>query len=186
MITALLIAAAAALLYADKLKAAWAKLDTRLPPLQAHHYLALVCLAAAAFVYSRPTADMSPEPTPSVRPAPLSLAGMFTGPTAAEDAAALAGLCGELANYVEADGMADKPRLTAGWQVADLRTAAREIRMAGVSIGARQPLARDAVAKYLEHPEILGKAGGPFAPGDRARWVTALRDVAAAAEAAVR
>lgn len=186
MITALLVAAAAALLYADKLKALWSRIDAKLPPLQAHHYLAVCLLVAAALAYSRPAADAEPTPAPNSRALPLSLQGLFTGPTAAEDAAALAALCDELAGAVEFDAEQQKPRLANGYQIADLRTAAREIRMGGQSIGARQPLVRDAVAKYLEQPEILGKAGGPLAPKDRARWIAAFRDIARAAEASIR
>lgn len=186
MITALLIAAAAALLYADRIKALWAKIDTRLPPLQAHHYVAVCLLVAAALAYTRPAAEGQPTPAPNGRALPLSLDGLFTGPSAADDAAALAALCDELAGAVEYDGEQQTPRLANGYQIADLRTAAREIRMGGQSIGARQPLVRDAVAKYLEQPEILGKGGGPLAPKDRAKWISAFRDIARAAEAAVR
>lgn len=186
MLTALLIAAAAALLYSDALKAAWARLDLKLPKLDGRHYLAAGLLVVAALAYTRQPADGEPQPTPVDRTLPLSLAGLFTGPTAADDAAALSALCDELADKVQADGSAEKPRLANGWQVADLRTAAREIRMGGQSIGARQPLVRDAVARYLEQPDILGKAGGPLSPKDRSRWVAAFRDIARAAEAAIK
>lgn len=186
MLTALFIAAAAALLYADKLKALWARFDAKLPPLEAHHYLAAGLLVLALLSYLRQAADGEPTPAPEGRALPLSLGGLFTGPTAAEDAAALAALCDELADKVQADGMTEKPRLANGWQVADLRTAAREIRMGGQSIGARQPLVRDAVAKYLDQPEILGKAGGPLAPKDRSKWIAAFHDIARAAEAAIK
>lgn len=186
MITALLIAAAAALLYADKMKAAWAKLDAKLPTLQAHHYLAIGLLVVAALAYTTNTPDPQPTPAPGRPPAALSLEGLFTGPTAAEDAAALAALCDELAAAVEFDAMQERPRLSNGWQIADLRTAAREIRMAGQSIGARQPLVREAVQRHLDQPEILGKSGGPVGPKERSKWITAFREIARAAEAAIR
>lgn len=186
MITALLIAAAAALLYADRLKAMWAKLDAKLPTLQAHHYLAIGLLIVAGLAYTTNTPDAQPTPSPGGPPGALSLDGLFTGPTAATDAAALAALCDELAAAVEFDAMCDKPRLSNGWQIADLRTAAREIRMAGQSIGARQPLVRDAVQRHLDHPDVLGKGGGPLSPRDRARWIAAFREIARAAESAIR
>jgi len=190
MLAALLIAAAAALLYSEQIKALVASLREKAPKLENHHYLALACLAGAALLYWPKASDGEPTPSPvapdAVPAGPLSLGGLFTGPTAAADAAALAALCAELADKVEQDGTQSKPRLSNGWQIADLRTSAREIRLNGDSIGIRQPLVRDAVHRYLDNPNVLGKAGGPIGPQERARWVTAFRDIARAAEAEVR
>lgn len=186
MITALLVAAAAALIYADQIKAAVEKADVKLPKLEPHHLLAIGLLALAAWSYAPSTPDAGPAPETDDRALPLTLRGLFQGPTAAEDATALSSLCAELADKVEQDGAADRPRLTTGWSIADLRTAAREVRMGGQSIGARQPLVRDAVHRYLDQADVLGKAGGPIGPIERSKWVAAFRDIATAAEAAVR
>jgi len=53
-----------------------------------------------------------------------------------------------------------------------------------VSIGARQPAARDAIRVYLE--EQVGTAGGPVTPEQRAKWVAALRDIGREATDAAR
>ena len=63
-----------------------------------------------------------------------------------------------------------------------LRVAAREARLKGDSIGARQPHLRDAVGKYLD--EHAGNDGGPLTPEERSAWVAAFRDVARACDAA--
>lgn len=189
MITAVLILAAAAVLGRDWLLERFRELtkSDAIPKVDARHAVAAALLVAAALSWGWRAGEADGKPTPADVPAgPLSLAGLFTGPTAAADAVAFAGLCGELADKVEWDGMQEKPRLTTGWQIADLRTAAREARMAGDSIGARQPLVRDAVHRYLDREDVLGKHGGPISPDQRSRWVKALREVRAAAEAAVR
>jgi gluconate kinase len=52
----------------------------------------------------------------------------------------------------------------------------------GESLGAKHPLARDAIEAYLN--ATAGTSGGPLTPEQRAAWVKAYREVAAAAEAA--
>lgn len=189
MISALLLAAAAAYLFSDKAEAWWAANKDKLPKLERKHLIAAVIAAAAvvAWQYQQPAQidDGRPKPVPGAV-GDLDLTGLFTGATAAEDAAALAALCDELAASVEYDGEKEKPRLTTGWAVADLRSVARDIRLRGETFGDRQPQVRDAVKTYLDRPEVLGKNGGPLSPKDRARWVAAFRDVARAAEAAVQ
>lgn len=188
MITFLLLSAAAALLFGDRLEAWLAANRERLSKIQPRHLAAALIAAVAVASYawqSRPVDDGRPTPAPGTV-GELDLAGLFTGPTAADDAAALAGLCKNLAGYVEADGDADKPRLTTGWQVADLRNAARDIRLNGQRFGDRQPQVRDAVKNYLDRPEVLGTNGGPLGPKDRSKWVSAFRDIARAAEAAIQ
>lgn len=190
MLTALLIAAAALVLCKDWLHERYLALAAsgKLRKVDVKHVAAaaLLCVAALSWGWRPGEADGRPAPAPDVPTGPLVLRGLFTGPTAAEDATALCGLCDALAAYVADDGMLEKPRLTTGWAVADLRNAAREIRLGGESIGARQPLVRDAVHRYLDRDDVLGKAGGPLSARDRERWVAALRDVARAAEAAVQ
>jgi hypothetical protein len=115
-----------------------------------------------------------PEPTPAP-PAPgeFSLRGKFTGPSAADDAAVLSALCGELASIIEWDGMLEEPRLKSGVAFDELRVAAREARCRGESIGQRQPLVRDAIQHYLD--AAVGTSGGPITPEGRAKWIAAYR-----------
>jgi hypothetical protein len=145
----------------------------------ARHYLAAL-LGAVAFV-----SLLSPKPAPAPKPdlpESLSLAGKFSGATAAEDAAVLAALCDELARVIEVDGKREPPRLKSGAQFDELRIAARENRTKGVSIGARQPRARDAIEAYLN--EAVGVSGGPVTPEQRAKWVSAFFEIARAASRA--
>lgn len=126
-----------------------------------------------------------PEPTPAP-PAPgaLDLRGLFVGPTAADDAAAFSSLCLELADKIEVDAMRPEPRIKTGVAIEDLRVAAREARMNGESLGARQPRVRDAVHKFLD--EKAGDHGGPLTPESRSAWVAAFREVGRAAADATR
>jgi hypothetical protein len=189
MISALLLAAAAAYLFSGNLEAWWAANKDKLPKLERKHVIAgaIAVAAAVSWHYQQPSQidDGRPTPVPGAV-GDLDLSGLFAGPTAADDAAALAALCDELAAAVEYDGAQDKPRLTTGWAIADLRSNARDIRLKGQTFGERQPKVRDAVKTYLDRPEILGKNGGPLSPQDRSRWVVAFRDVARAAEAAIQ
>lgn len=138
----------------------------------------LVVAALAAYSLERRGAGGEPTPAPSP-PAALSFKGLFIGPTAAADAAMLSGLCDEIASCIEVDGMKSQPRLTSGVAFDDLRIAAREGRMRGESLGARQPHVRDAIHEYLDR--AVGTAGGPVSPEQRAKWVGAYRDLARAA-----
>jgi hypothetical protein len=129
--------------------------------------------------------DRTPPPAPTPEPAGLSLRGLFVGPTAADDAATLAAMCEELAAWIEWDGQRDGgPRLKTGVQMDDLRVAAREGRMRGVSIGDRQPHVRKAIHDYLD--EQIGVGGGPVDKDQRAKWVTTYRAVARACEDATK
>ena len=126
-----------------------------------------------------------PSPGPAPAPAPvagLDLRGKFVGESAAEDASTTAELLSALADCLEHDAAHGK-RLTMGAQFAELRTLARDYRTSGVSIGQRQPLARDAIKAYLDSE--VGTDGGPVDDVGRARWVTAFRGVAAAAREAI-
>lgn len=143
------------------------------------HYLAAL-LGAVAFV-----SLLAPKPAPAPKPdqpEALSLAGKFSGATASEDAAMLSALCDELARVIEEDGKRDAPRLKSGAQLDELRVAARENRTRGVSIGARQPRARDAIEEYLN--DTVGIFGGPVSAEQRAKWVSAFFEIARAASRA--
>ena len=180
MITALLVAFAVYALagqqITEKLKAWYA--TAKMPTIDGKHVavLALVVAAAISFMPNR-----SSTPTPDPAPAPpdaFSLRGKFIGPTAAEDAATMSALCGELADCIEYDGSHEQ-RLKTGVAFDDLRIAARDMRCKGESIGARQPQVRDAVHKFLD--DAVGSSGGPVTPESRAAWVSALRDLSRAA-----
>lgn len=180
MITALLVAFAVYALagqqIAEKVKAWYA--TAKMPTIDGKHVAVVVLLVAAAisFMPSR-SSTPTPEPAP-VPPDAFSLRGKFVGPSAAEDAATMSALCGELADCIEYDGTHDQ-RLKTGVAFDDLRIAAREMRCKGESIGARQPQVRDAVHKFLD--DAVGSSGGPVTPESRAAWVSAFRDLSRAA-----
>ena len=179
MITALLVAFAVYVLagqqITEKVKAWYA--TAHMPTIDGKHVaaIALVVAAAIAFMPQKPAPTPQPVPVP---PDAFSLRGKFIGPTAAEDAATMSALCGELAECIEYDGKHDQ-RLKTGIAFDDLRIAAREMRCKGESIGARQPQVRDAVHKFLD--DSVGSSGGPVTPESRAAWVSALRDLSRAA-----
>jgi hypothetical protein len=185
MLTALLLAAAAALVFGGgdlpaRAAEAVAWIRERVTVRQA---AAVVLLVAALVVHlsSRPAAP-APTPAPGV---PLDLRGLFKGPTASADAATIGALCSELADEIEIDGMdTDGPFLRTGVAFDELRHRARELRCRGVSIGQRQPAARDAIRSYLD--AAVGTAGGPVTPEQRSAWVAAFRDVGRAATDAAR
>lgn len=114
----------------------------------------------------------------------LSLKGKFIGPSAAEDAAAFAGICRGIAEALAADGTKPQPRITTGVQLEDLRIAACEGRFWPRSLSREQPHAMAAAGRYLD--EVAGTSGGPLDATARMRWITALPALADAAEEAVR
>jgi hypothetical protein len=178
MITALLILAAAfAFAGPDVLAQARELLAKHAPQFGPRRSPAAALLVVALVSWVGQPGDRAPSPAPDG--GPLVLRGMFRGPTAAEDAATIAALTEELAAEIEWDGMQAEPFLKTGISVDTLRDRARELRCRGISIGARQPAARDAIAAYLE--QAVGKSGGPISPEQRARWITAFRDIARAA-----
>lgn len=177
MITVFLVLAAAAALAWPWIKEHAAEFE--FPALDRRHWAAVALLAAAVISYAS-RSPARPEPTPVTPPTnEFNLRGKFIGPTAAEDAAMLSALCDEIAGCLEHDGGLAQPRLTSGVAFDDLRVAAREGRMRGESLGARQPHVRDAIHQYLD--QAVGTAGGPVSPEQRGRWVAAYRDIARAA-----
>jgi len=144
-------------------------------------YVVAAVLAAVAVLLMNHDKPVPPQPEPNGR---LQLKGMFVGPTAAEDAIAISCLCAELADVIDWDGSLDRPRLRTGVAFDDLRVAARESRMRGVSIGSRQPHVRDAIHEFLD--EQVGTRGGPVNDEQRQAWVDAYREIARAAHAATR
>lgn len=146
-----------------------------------------IILVAALILGAILAAVVEFSPRQSAPPPPdggLSLRGKFIGPHAAEDAAAMAGLCRGVAEALAADGSKPEPRVKTGTQLEDLRLAAAEGRFLPRSLSREQPHAAAAAGRYLD--EVAGTSGGPLDATSRARWVEAYRALAAAAEEAVR
>lgn len=143
--------------------------------------LAVLLLVAAVIAWA-----LSSAPTPPQPPAPpgaINLTGAFRGATAAEDAATLAAMADEIANVIEWDGTQETPALSSGRALDALRTRTREFMCRGESLGERHPMVRTAVAAYLD--EQLGNAGGDVTPEQRAKWVSAYREIARSARHAI-
>jgi hypothetical protein len=137
-------------------------------------------VAAAALTYVKPA---TPEPpVPPARPEALDLRGKFVGMDAARDAALVAALCGELADEIEWDAAQAEPLLRTGLAFDELRVRSRILLCRGESLGAKHPLARDAIEAHLT--ATAGTSGGPLDAAAKAKWVKAYRDVVQAAEAA--
>lgn len=145
---------------------------------------AAVALLVAAAIYAYRPASNEPSPPVPVPPDAFTLRGKFQGERAAEDAVLLSCLLAELADCIEHDGSLKEPRLRTGVAFDDLRIAAREARMRGESLGARQPQVRDAIHQFLD--DAVGPSGGPVTPERRAAWVSAYRDLSEASAEAVR
>lgn len=144
----------------------------------------LMLLAAVAVFFFM---QGQPTPAPPVPPRPVSrldLAGLFVGETAADDAACLAALCGEIADEIEWDGRQEDPLLGTGTAFDTLRVRAREARMKGESIGARQPRVREEISSFLT--TAVGESGGPVDDRQRAAWVNAYREIEEACRNALR
>lgn len=181
MTTLGLIIAAALILGHKELVAWWHKAAARMPKLElTWQQIAAVALLVAAVASWHWGQSVSPAPLPPPAPAgPLDLAGLFAGQHGAEDAAVVAALTAELADEIEWDGKQAEPILKTGVAVDDLRRRARELRCRGVSIGQRQPAARDAIAQHLD--QAVGTEGGPLDADKRAAWVKAMREISEAA-----
>jgi len=143
------------------------------------HIAAVALLAAAALSSVNGT---KPEPAPPAPAGPLDLRGKFVGFDAATDALLVASMCSELADEIAWDGQQPEPLIKTGLAFDELRIRTRIMLCRGESLGAKHPLARDAIEAYLN--ATAGTSGGPLTPEQRAAWVKAYREVAAAAEAA--
>jgi len=143
---------------------------------------ALIAVAVLAY-YAATLQQHVPTPAPIPDDA-FVLKGKFVGPTASSDAANVASLTDELAFWIEFDGMQPEPRLKTGVAFDELRVAAREGRMRGESIGARQPKVKNAIDEFMT--KTTGTYGGPIGPADRSNWVSSLRTISKAASDAAR
>jgi hypothetical protein len=155
--------------------------EWRWPQLDSRHLAAAALIAAAAWSYVA-SSPATPAPAPAPDQAALTLRGKFVGPDAARDAALVAALCTELANEIEWDASQPEPLIRTGVAFDELRVRSRVLLCRGESLGAKHPLARQAIEDYLN--TVAGTAGGPLTPEQKAKWVTAYREVARAAEAA--
>jgi len=182
MIPALLLVAAAYVFFGSQLTER-IKAYLAAHPIDPRHAAAAALLLAALVSYSYRPARPSPMPAP-LPPDAFSLRAKFSGPTAAADAAMLSALLEELADCIERDGTLAEPRLRTGVAFDDLRIAAREARMRGESLGARQPAVRDAIHTFLD--QAVGTSGGPVTAESRRAWVAAFRDLSDACAEATR
>jgi hypothetical protein len=137
----------------------------------------LVALALLLWAFSGGSEDAAPNPGPTP-PTGLVLRGLFIGPDAGSDAQMLSALTAEIGDIIEYDGTLPEPRLKTGVAFDDLRIAAREARLRGESLGARQPKVKEAIHSYLD--ETVGTSGGPVTPAERAKWVAAMKDISRA------
>lgn len=184
MLSILLVAAAAAMFFgvdAAKIKAAWAAVSSSVDPKK----LAAIGLVILALLLM-PRASREQEPHPDDHAGPLLLKGEFLGPTASEDAGVIGAMCSELADEIEFDGTQPEAEryYKTGVAVDELRKATRVLRCRGLSIGDRQPRARDKIATYLD--DKVGTDGGPLTADQRTAWVAAYRDIGRAATDAAR
>lgn len=186
MILLALIAAAAVVLGWPKIAPLVEKARAAAPALTPRHYAGLALLAAALAYGLAPVPGPAPGPAPPPTPenVPLSLKGLFAGPTASEDAALVGAMCLELADEIQFASGQPEGYLATGIAVDELRRRVREFRCRGISIGDRQPAARDVIAKYLE--QAVGTDGGPLTPEQRSAWVAAYRDIGEAATNAAK
>jgi hypothetical protein len=182
MLSILLVAVAVALFYGDLSRfqpaIEWVK---KLDPKK---WVAIGLVLAA--VLAMPRGQQQDEPTPSPDTGPLVLRGTFLGPSASDDASLVGALCHELADEIEFDGTQPEAEryLKSGVAVDELRKASRVLRCRGISIGDRQPQARDIIAAYLD--KNVGTDGGPLTAETRAAWASAYRDIGRAASDAAR
>lgn len=145
-------------------------------------YVLVAALLAGAVVAG--VVEFWPRTAGVAPTAAIDLRGKFVGPKAAEDAAAFAGLCHGIAAALEADAGKTPPRITTGVQLEDLRVAAAEGRFLPRSLSREQPHAVAVTGRYLD--DVAGTSGGPLDAAGRQRWVQAFRELAKAAEEAVR
>jgi hypothetical protein len=146
-------------------------------------YIAVAVLAGGAVLAA--CVEYWPRPAPSPTPvAGLNLRGKFIGPSAPDDAAAFAGLCRGVAEALDKDGSAAAPRITTAAQLEDVRIATSEGMFLPESFTRNQPHVSAAAGRFLD--QAVGTSGGPIDPAARGKWCDALRELARAAEEAVR
>jgi hypothetical protein len=142
----------------------------------------LIALGLAAYLLVG-RGDWSPLPRPEP-PAGPDLVDAFS--TNDDRAAArthahlFATICDSLADYLEYDGTRPQPLLKTGVQIDEFRRAIRQTRTKGWSFLVQYPRLEAPLEAHFT--AAVGTSGGPVTPEQRAKWVTALRQVAACAE----
>jgi hypothetical protein len=125
-----------------------------------------------------------PAPAPGPAPAAVDLVAAFaTNDDRAErveHALTFATICRSLADCLEYDAGRSEPLLKTGLQVDDLRRGLRQTRMRGWSFLAKYPALGSQTEAFLAGQ--VGTSGGPLSAEDRAKWISAFRTLAAAAE----
>lgn len=185
LILALLAVGVGNLVSKEQALAAWAIVRAKFPAVGIRQVIGIAAVVAAvALIATHTLSDAEPTPAPGPS-APLDLHGKFNGPTAAEDAAIIGGICGELAAIIETDAAENGgKKFQRAAQVDEWRRTMREFRCRGESVGSRQPAARDAIGDFMTN--AVGDSPADLTPESRSAWVGALRDVARACNDTVR
>lgn len=150
--------------------------------------IAAILVAGAMIAYaiqSRPAPIPAPPAPPPDGWPTLDLRGAFVGPNAAEDATTTQCFLNSLGHQLAQDWKKSDPWLKTAAAYDELRRVARDFRMDGQTLGARQPIAKERIAAFLD--AAVGTDGGPVDQGEHDRWVRACNDISkAAARAAGR
>lgn len=176
----LLIAGAVYLFAGDRITHLVAAFAEKAPTIERRHLAGAALLAAAAVMWARSGPAPGPTPAPPAPDAAIDLRGMFVGPDAAADAAAVSAHFDELADELEWDSEQAEPLYKSGVAWDELRTRAKALRWKGLSLGEKYPRAREAIREYLDR--TAGTSGAPMSPAQRAAWITAYREIARAAD----
>lgn len=142
--------------------------------------LLLAVAVVANYFAAKGKASIPAPPAPALE---IDLSSAFQGPTAAEDAAALASMADAIADMIEWDGAQPEPMLKTGRALDQLRTRTRQFMFKGESLGERHPKMRQIVGDFLV--AHLGEDGGEITPEKRAAWSSAYRDIARSARHAI-
>jgi hypothetical protein len=179
LVVLLLIAGAVYLFAGDRITHLVASFAEKAPTIERKHLAGAALLAAAAVMWAR-SGPTAPTPAPPAPDSAIDLRGMFVGPDAAADAAAVSAHFAELADELEWDAMASEPLVKTGVAWDELRTRAKAMRWKGVSLGEKYPRAREAIREYLDR--TAGTSGAPMSPAQRSAWIAAYREIARAAD----
>lgn len=147
--------------------------------------LAIVLIAVLWSLQGRGCAPVVPPPQP---PAGPDLVSAFSTNDNRGEASAhahlFATICASVAEYLEYDGTRPEPLIKTGVQIDELRRSLRQTRTKGWSFLPRYPELHGQLESFLT--EQLGTAGGPIDATQRAKWVAAMRQLAACAEYAAK
>lgn len=143
--------------------------------------LAIVLIAVLWSLQGRGCSSVVPPPQP---PAGPDLVMAFSTNDNRAEAAAhahlFATICASVAEYLEYDGTRPEPLIKTGVQIDELRRSLRQTRTKGWSFLPRYPGLHGKLEGYLT--QQLGSSGGPIDKEQRAKWVAAMRQLAACAQ----